>query len=84
MKYGNIEISAKEMMMKRFQNELRAMATFVKEDTLITTEDKLEQMKIIEGVKFFLEDYDNNLATIQFMQKMMQSRTQDIGREPGE
>ena len=84
MKYGNIEISAKEMMMKRFQNELRAMATFVKEDTLITTEDKLEQMKIIEGVKFFLEDYDNNLATIQFMQKMMQSRTQDIGKEPGE
>lgn len=62
----------KEQMLWKMNNVLRGQAMFVKEDTIIPAEDKLEYMKIIESFKQYLDHFDEYNQVIQEYERRKQ------------
>lgn len=57
--------SPKEFILWKMHNVLRGQAMFVREDTIRTPEEKLEEMKVIEQLVHFLDNYDENIAVLE-------------------
>lgn len=57
--------SPKEFILWKMHNVLRGQAMFVREDTIRTPEEKLEEMKVIEQLVHFLDNYDENILVLE-------------------
>ena len=55
----------KEYILWKMHNVLRGQAMFIREDTIRTPEEKLEEMKIIEQLVHFLDNYDENILVLE-------------------
>lgn len=55
----------KELILWKLHNVLRGQAMFIREDTISSPEDKLEEMKVIEQLVHFLDNYDENIAVLE-------------------
>ena len=69
--------TGKEQILWRLHNVLRGQAMFIREDSFTPPEERLEQMKVVEDLVFFLDSYDENI-------KVLREYKQKKDREKGE
>lgn len=55
----------KDYMLWKMHNVLRGQAMFIREDTISTPEEKLAEMKIVEQLVKFLDNYDENVSVLE-------------------
>lgn len=61
----NNKRSPKEHILWKMHNVLRGQAMFIRENTISTPEEKLEEMKVIEQLVHFLDNYDENIEVLE-------------------
>ena len=77
----------KEYILWKMHNVLRGQAMFIREDIIRTPEEKLEEMKVIEQLVHFLDNYDENILVLEQYhrnkvyteEQMKQIEQEDIG-----
>lgn len=55
----------KDYILWKMHNVLRGQAMFIREDTISTPEEKLAEMKVVEQLVHFLDNYDENIAVLE-------------------
>lgn len=73
---------SKEAVLQRLCNMLQGQGMFIREDTTMTSEEKLEQMDVVIDVLHFLNDYDENVKVLneywvkkRYAEKFAQGKT---------
>lgn len=56
--------SAKDQIINRMFNVLKGQTMLVKEDSILTTREKLEQADVLLDTMKFLNDYDENVKVL--------------------
>lgn len=81
------ERTGKDMILWKLHNVLRGQAMFIREDTISSPEYKLEEMKVIEQLVHFLDNYDENIEVLEryhrekklTLEQMKQIEKEDMG-----
>ena len=79
--------SPKEIILWRLHNVLKGQAMFIREDKYSPVEDRLEEMKVVEQLVKFLDNYDENVSVLELYyskktlgpEQMEQVEKKDIG-----
>lgn len=74
---GNKE-EARQQILKRMLNVIKGQAMFVREDDLITDEDRLEQADILLNIMYYVQNYNEYTQVIA---EHKRKKAKLIGRE---
>lgn len=55
---------ARQQILKRMLNVVKGQAMFVKEDSMITDEDKLEQADVLLNIMYYVQNYNEYTQVI--------------------
>lgn len=70
----NNNVSPKERLIKRMYNVIQGQAMIVREDTSLSTQDRLVQTDILLDLMRFLKDYDENVQVLNKHRREKQQR----------
>ena len=71
----------KQIVLKRMLNVIKGQAMYVKDNTLMTVEDKLEQCDVLLNIMKYVQHYDEYTAMIQEHEK---KKNKLLGKEINE